>query len=553
MYRVKFISTTATITTTCQLSSNNNNLCSLLPCRRRLHNQLSSYKRNYVLNCDLTTINNNFPRSSSSLSFSSCSNYSINSAPRFTLIKERHTFPHAFPFSSNRSLWTNTPALFADKVISFDLSDIGEGISEVVLKEWFVNVGDKVNQFDSICEVQSDKASVTITSRYDGIIDKIHYDIDEIAKVGKPLVDIRVSGTETGDQQHHQQQPVETADNDDDLKAHESDDNKRSVDHHDWKGGKVLTTPAVRRLAAEHMIRLNDIKGTGRDGRIMKEDVLHYIDEMSKRKQDAKSPTKPTIDNLTKSQVKSAIPSATISKSLPGDRTEIAMPFTAIQRAMFKSMTQSLQIPHFGFCDEINLNKLIDVMPQLKKKAHESDLKLTFMPFFIKALSIALKKYPSINATIDEKAEKVVHKSYHNVGFAMDTKDGLVVPNVKDVQDKSVLEIAEEMKRLTTAGSIGKLQQADLSGGTITLSNIGSIGGVFGIPVIFPSQVVIGAIGQTKAVPRFNETDQIIKANIVNVLWSADHRVIDGATMARFSAEWRSLLEEPASLLLNLR
>lgn len=325
-----------------------------------------------------------------------------------------------------------------------------------MIKEWFVAVGDKVNQFDSICEVQSDKASVTITSRYDGIIDKIHYEIDQTAKVGQPLVDIRISSGESpSSEKKASEQIVEI------KSSHEEP--ARDIDSA-WKSDKVLTTPAVRRLAAEHKICLSDVIGSGKDGRIMKEDIFKFLEEMSAIRKSAVQdfPPKNVSPNDQKAKVDPPL-------------SEISVPFTAVQRAMFKSMSQALKIPHFGLCDEIDLTKLVEILPELRKKTSDLGVKLTFMPFFMKALSITLQKYPIINSTVDEKGEKVVQKMYHNIGFALDTKQGLYVPNVKNVQSKSIIEIAQELKRLQEAGAKGSIGPSDLSGGTITLSNIGSV------------------------------------------------------------------------------
>ncbi|CAG2168553.1 unnamed protein product [Oppiella nova] len=434
----------------------------------------------------------------------------------------------------------------APEVVPFLLSDIGEGIGEVTVKEWYVKVGDNVRQFDSICEVQSDKASVTITSRYDGVIRHIHYEIDGIAKVGKPLVDIEIVSTN-----EEQMDAVldEESDKSSNISLSAADDNKSFE-----STAKVLTTPAVRRLANEHNIRLTDISGTGRDGRILKEDVLTYIENSSKT----------SVVSTDKSVAKSVDADSDKSKTQPkptfkvqeeastvSDKTE---PIKGIKKAMTKTMTQSLNIPHMGLGDEIDVSQLVELRAKLKNLFKDRNITLSYMPFFLKAASMALLEYPILNSSVDDKCENITYKASHNIGVAMDTKQGLLVPNIKNVQNLTILEIAEELNRLQEIGAKNLLSSEDMSNGTFTLSNIGSIGGLFGIPVILPPEVAIGALGGIKAVPKFGSDDKtIVKAHTLTVVWRADHRVIDGATICRFSSLWKQYLETPSSMLLQLK
>lgn len=232
------------------------------------------------------------------------------------------------------------------------------------------------------------------------------------------------------------------------------------------------------------------------------------------------------------------------------DRTE---PLTGFQKAMVKTMTAALKIPHFGYCDEVDLTELVRLREELKPIAAARGVRLSFMPFFIKAASLGLLQFPILNASVDENCQKVTYKASHNIGVAMDTEQGLIVPNVKDVQARSVLEVAAELNRLQQLGAGGQLGAAELAGGTFTLSNIGSIGGTYAKAVILPPEVAIGALGSIKALPRFNQKGEIYKAQIMNVSWSADHRIIDGATVSRFSNLWKSYLENPAFMLLDLK
>ncbi|XDV26887.1 hypothetical protein PO909_030512 [Leuciscus waleckii] len=433
-------------------------------------------------------------------------------------------------------------------VLQFKLSDIGEGIMEVTVKEWYVKEGDRVSQFDSICEVQSDKASVTITSRYDGVIRKLYYDVDAVAHVGSPLVDIETDKALEGDPE---EDVVETP-----------------AISYNQSHKKNQATPAVRRLAMENNIKLSEVVGTGKDGRILKEDIISFLAKQTGailpyEVQKIPTPVISTAETPPKEETPIMAPLAIPRHIFSGkDRTE---PLNGFQKAMVKTMSAALKIPHFGYCDEVDLTQLVRLRSELKDMAESRGVKLSYMPFFIKAS--------------------------HNIGLAMDTPQGLLVPNVKSVQALSVFDIAVELNRLQTLGSAGQLGTADLTGGTFTLSNIGSfpknphlpylrrtaeqetrttskeqetlthvvvwnnmrIGGTYAKPVILPPEVAIGALGKIQVLPRFNSRDEIVKAYIMNVSWSADHRVVDGATMSRFSNLWRSYLENPAAMVLELK
>ncbi|KAF4021555.1 hypothetical protein G4228_013660 [Cervus hanglu yarkandensis] len=434
--------------------------------------------------------------------FQTCGNVHVLK-PKYVCFFGYPPFKYSHPHQ-----WLRTTAALQGQIVQFKLSDIGEGIREVTVKEWFVKEGDTVSQFDSICEVQSDKASVTITSRYDGVIKKLYYNLDDTAYVGKPLVDI-----ETEALKDSEEDVVETP-------AVSHDEHT----HQEIKGQKTLATPAVRRLAMENNIKLSEVIGSGKDGRILKEDILNYLEKQtgailppSPKAEIMPPPPKPKDRTIP-------IPISKPPVFTGKDRTE---PVKGFHKAMVKTMSAALKIPHFGYCDEVDLTELVKLREELKPIAFARGIKLSYMPFFLKAS--------------------------HNIGIAMDTDQGLIVPNVKNVQIRSIFEIATELNRLQKLGSAGQLSTNDLIGGTFTLSNIGSIGGTYAKPVILPPEVAIGALGTIKALPRFNEKGEVRKAQIMNVSWSADHRIIDGATVSRFSNLWKSYLENPAFMLLDLK
>jgi 2-oxoisovalerate dehydrogenase E2 component (dihydrolipoyl transacylase) len=228
-------------------------------------------------------------------------------------------------------------------------------------------------------------------------------------------------------------------------------------------------------LANEHNIRLTDISGTGRDGRILKEDVLTYIENSSKTSvvSTDESVAKPVDadSDKSKTQPKPTFKVREEAKTV-SDKTE---PIKGIKKAMTKTMTQSLNIPHMGLGDEIDVSQLVELRAKLKNLFKDRNITLSYMPFFLKAASMALLEYPILNSSVDDKCENITYKASHNIGVAMDTKQGLLVPNIKNVQNLTILEIAEELNRLQEIGAKNLLSSEDMSNGTFTLSNIGSV------------------------------------------------------------------------------
>lgn len=233
------------------------------------------------------------------------------------------------------------------------------------------------------------------------------------------------------------------------------------------------------------------------------------------------------------------------------DRRE---PIRGVRAVMARQMKASVySIPHFSVSDELEMDTLMVTRTQLKGYFEGQGMKLSFMPFFIKALSLALQDYPIINSQLSEDESELIYKSSHNVGFAVDSKIGLLVPNIKNVQDKSLFEVTAEVNRLIQAARDGRLENRDLSGGTISISNIGAIGGITATPIINKPEVAIVALGKTQKLPRFDANGHVIAKHLMSVNWSGDHRVIDGATMVKFNNLWMDYLTHPEKMLIMLR
>jgi 2-oxoisovalerate dehydrogenase E2 component (dihydrolipoyl transacylase) len=432
------------------------------------------------------------------------------------------------------------------------LADIGEGITECQIIQWFVQPGARVAQFDKICEVQSDKAAVEITSRFDGIIKKLHYEADDMAKVGKPLVDIDIQSdispedeallktqeeTTNEQKQGRKEEDIQVQESKDVIEKPTSKDSQQTSNAHLESSGKhaTLATPAVRHLTKELDVDLADIAGTGKDGRVLKEDVQKY----------ASSRGAPSV------------PAAQPSKPIGEDKP---ITFTPIQRKMYETMTKSLSIPHFLYSDTVDftsLNKVRRAINTHTAALPEENIKLSALPFIIKAVSLSLSAFPSINAHLETSSESskstFTHKASHNIGFAVDTPQGLVVPVIQGVQSHTISSLAAEITRLSNAARNNKLTMSDLSGATFSVSNIGNIGGTTVSPVIVSPQVAILGVGKARAIPAFAEDGSIVRKEECVFSWSADHRVVDGATLARCAESVRSFLEGTERMLVKLR
>eukprot|EP01147_Barroeca_monosierra_P003773 gene3773-6296_t len=451
----------------------------------------------------------------------------------------------------------HTSSSYSAKVVPYLLADIGEGIAEATILEWHVKEGDHVNQFDPICEVASDKANVDISSRFDGVIKKLHYEAGDAAAVGKPLLDIEVDDTDaSGHEESEAEDTVSSI-------AHQSHDEGLPAAPSD--SNKILMTPAVRRLVRENSVPIGQVKGTGKNGRVLKEDVIDFIE---KAKTLTKHASEDTGTNFGMGPSRTQVP----IRGLPEDEIRS---ITGFQAAMAKSMTAALKVPHFSYADErrydesslylysqlvlvisytakIQVDELIKSRSLLKRLL-PSEIRLSYLPFIIKAASLALEKHPILNSHVVEDCSSIVLKATHNIGVAMDTPSGLLVPNVKAVNLKSIFEIARDLNELQDLGACGKLKTEHLSGGTFTLSNIGIVGGTYLGPVIVVPQVAIGAIGRIRRVPRFDEGDNVVPCNIMEMSFSADHRVIDGVTIANFFNEMKQLIENPHLFLASLK
>lgn len=430
----------------------------------------------------------------------------------------------------------NANASGSDSVVQDDfiLPDIGEGIVECEIVEWLVQEGEVIAEDQPVCDVMTDKALVQIPAKHAGKISKLYYAKGDIAKVHSPLFAIERQADATVTTSSHQvaasahQTTVKSAIND--AAKQSACELKRSLP----ENGKALASPAVRRLARELDVDLKQVPGSGDKGRVYKQDVNAYVAAEKKGTAAPNTSQQPAI-----------------AVNTSANRVE---PIRGIKAAMARQMTESVSsIPHFTYCEEIDLTELIALRNQLKEQYAKQGIKLTMMPFFMKALSLALNEFPIMNSQPNADCTELTYFSAHNIGVAVDSKIGLLVPNVKGCEQKSIIDIANALTQLTDAAREGRVSPADLKGGTITISNIGAIGGTVATPIINKPEVAIVALGKVQALPRFDAQGQVVARQLMQISWSGDHRVIDGGTIARFTNLWKKYLEQPSSMLLAMR
>ncbi|KAM7485060.1 hypothetical protein LguiA_001069 [Lonicera macranthoides] len=430
-------------------------------------------------------------------------------------------------------------------IVDVPLAQTGEGIAECELLKWFVKEGDQVEEYQPLCEVQSDKATIEITSRYKGQVSRVLHVPGDIVKVGETLLTMVVGESPLPTQ------TTESRENSNSLVSaicNSSDDEEVSV-HGKTKRSGVLSTPAVRNLAKQYGVDINDVCGTGKDGRVLKEDVLKYASPKGILEDRSSSLNLTTIEQMLGGGEK--------YPDVPAvhgwDYEDKTLVLRGYQRAMVKSMTLAAKIPHFHYVEELNCDALVELKASFQKENSDPNVKHTFLPILIKSLSMALSKHPLLNSCFNEESHEVTLKGSHNIGVAMATPNGLVVPTIKKVQSLSILEITKELSRLQQLALTNKLGPDEISGGTITLSNIGAIGGKFGSPLVNVPEVCIIAIGRIQKVARFDGDENAYPVSIMTVNIGADHRVLDGAMVARFCNDWKLFIEKPELLMLHTR
>ncbi|UXU51734.1 dihydrolipoamide acetyltransferase family protein [Staphylococcus arlettae] len=424
----------------------------------------------------------------------------------------------------------------------FKLPDIGEGIHEGEIVKWFVKAGDQIEEDDVLAEVQNDKSVVEIPSPVSGTIEEVLVDEGTVAVVGDTIVKIDAPDAEEmqfkgsdedsseesapAEEESKEEAPVASASSDEDV-----DESKR-----------VKAMPSVRKYAREKGVNIKAVSASGKNGRVTKEDIDAHLsgDTQASNESAAQETTEATLTSGQSTAV-----------STEGEFPETTEKIPAMRKAIAKAMVNSKHTaPHVTLMDEIDVQELWDHRKKFKEVAAEQGTKLTFLPYVVKALVSALKKYPALNTSFNEEAGEIVHKHYWNIGIAADTDRGLLVPVVKNADRKSMFAISDEINELAVKARDGKLAPDEMKGATCTISNIGSAGGQWFTPVINHPEVAILGIGRIAQKPIVKD-GEIVAAPVLSLSLSFDHRQIDGATGQNAMNHIKRLLNNPELLLME--
>ncbi|CAM3295408.1 dihydrolipoyllysine-residue acetyltransferase [Halomonas lysinitropha] len=417
----------------------------------------------------------------------------------------------------------------------FILPDIGEGIVECEVVEWRIAEGDDIEEDQPVVDVMTDKALVEITAPEAGRVTRLHVAKGEIAKVHAPLFAYAPAhAEETSEAAATPSPPAEPA-----PRPARAATPLSAAPQASGLGphGRIPASPAVRRLLRELGLRLEEVPGSGKQGRVLKEDVQAFLER----------------GDTSAAASTSAGEAAPSARASAGEAEVRAEPLRGMRAAMARQMVASAStIPHFQYGEELDVTDLLAMRERLKPEAEARGTKVTLMPFFMKAMALAIRDFPILNSRLNEAGDEIHYLPSCNIGMAVDGKAGLMVPNVKGVERLTLLEIAGEIQRLTAGAREGRVASSDLKEGTITISNIGALGGTYAAPIINAPEVAIVAIGKTQWLPRFDAQDKVVKRAIMTVTWAGDHRLIDGGTIARFCNAWKGYLEAPETMLLHL-
>ena len=422
----------------------------------------------------------------------------------------------------------------------FKLPDIGEGIAEGEIVKWFVKPGDTINEDDTLLEVQNDKSVEEIPSPVTGTVKNIIASEGTVANVGDVLVEIDAPGhnnaaADTSTQSAPTTSAPVSASTSSVVEA--SDPNKR-----------VLAMPSVRQYAREKDVDITQVTATGKGGRVTKNDIDGFLSGGSAPATAEAKTTEQTSTVETNAPAK-ATPKAFTSNM--GDMEE-RVALTPTRKAIAKAMVTSKQTaPHVTLHDEVEVSALWDHRKKFKEVAAENGTKLTFLPYVVKALTATVKKFPVLNASIDDVKQEIVYKHYYNVGIATDTDHGLYVPNVKNADQKGMFTIADEINNKAQLAHDGKLAADDMRNGTITISNIGSVGGGFFTPVINYPEVAILGVGTISQQPVVSAEGEIVVGRVMKLSLSFDHRIVDGATAQKAMNNIKRLLANPELMLME--
>jgi pyruvate dehydrogenase E2 component (dihydrolipoamide acetyltransferase) len=435
------------------------------------------------------------------------------------------------------------------------LPDVGEGVTEGELVRWLVKVGDTVEPDQPVVELMTDKATVEVPSPYAGVVKELKFKEGDVVPIETVILVLETdggsakaapasqkespAGASAGPAPQMQMKPSSPAAPQ--VKPAPATGGGSAMEvYPPAAASHVLATPATRRLARETGVDLNHLTGTGLAGRVTREDVL-------KAKGGGGAPmVAPAASKAPVAQIP-RLPFV----SQPGAHEE-RVPLRGIRKKIAENMQMAKHIiPHFTLMEEARVDDLVKLRTQAKEAAEKYGVKVTYLPFVMKALIATCREFPMFNASLDDAASEIVYKKYFNVGFAADTPNGLMVPVVKNADFKTTLQISQEIQQLAVKAREGKLALEDMKGATITITNIGSVGGVYATPIINHPEVAILGMYKIEDKPVWTG-EKFRRAYVMNFTITCDHRLIDGAVAANFMKSFVARIENPSQLMLDM-
>lgn len=420
----------------------------------------------------------------------------------------------------------------------FKFPDIGEGITEGKILEWYVKKGQEVTSGDSLVKMETDKVVTDIPSPKTGTVVTVHGAEGETINVEDPLVELEIEG-EAGEESEDKPKTVAVEEKGagvvgtleeagDGAHLPSSDEGmEKTGDAERPKRKKALATPVARAMAKDLGVDINQVKGTGPAGRVTKKDIQAYHDSGGGMEEPrSESPTKQAEDVETE-------------------------PLSQIRKTIAKNMIRSKQTAaHMSVFEEVEVSRLIEIRRRYKESFAQKGVRLSYLPFIIKATALALKRHKQLNARLDLEKERMLYLRYYHIGIAVDTDDGLVVPVIRHADRLSVYEIARQLHDKAERARERKLELSEMRGGTFTITSYGSIGGLFAVPVINVPETGILGVGRLHKKPIVQD-DRIVPGNILPLSLSVDHRVVDGGETARFLNDIMRYLSDPVAMFMD--
>ncbi len=435
-----------------------------------------------------------------------------------------------------------------------ELPEIGEGVNEGELVSWLVQPGDTIEVDQAVVELMTDKATVEVPSTVAGKVKELKFSEGDTIEVGQTIITVEEgAGSEAASETESQKAEAPSPQKQQQPQQQQQQASAPSAAPAGGGNGggmatitpppaaiNVLATPSTRRLARESQVDINNISGTGLAGRVTREDVLSASNGAG-----AVAAGAPTT------APQSPTPTWTPPQNFATGEEE-RVPLKGIRKKIAENMQMAKRIvPHFTLMDEANVTQLIQMRTELKPQAEKMGVKITYLPFVMKALMATVREFPKFNGMIDDAAQEIVYKKYFNIGFAADTPNGLLVPVLKNADQKTIYQLSHEIVDLAARARAGKLALDEMKGATFTITNIGSVGGTYATPIINHPEVAIFGMYKIQERPIIKDGELDV-ASFMNFTVTCDHRLIDGAEAAKFLSAFIARIESPGRLMMDM-